>query len=417
MTYRDLHRAYIDRIRSLDPAIRAFAHFVPEDFGEEAGCERDADSEFPRGIPFGVKDVIDVRGMPTRAGSRSRAEIGPAGADAAVVQRLRDLGFVPFGKTTSTEFAFVDPAATRNPHNLDHTPGGSSSGSGAAVGAGLVPFALGTQTAGSLCRPAAYCGVAAIKPSMGRLATTGIVPLAVSFDTVGVIARHVADAAAIVGSCDPLVADDASLLPARRLGVLADCFHRNSSSEVGAFHEETIHAAIRGGASIQVLRLSVSFESVLADHRTVMLFEAYGDHGWLLQGHAAELCPRFREALCEGAEIDEQTARGAHERLRHARDVLWSSVSDVDALILQPVPDSAPKLDGTTGDQSYLTPWTVFGGPLVVVPGRRDHKGLPMASMIGTSPGRDALAAATGIWLEPHIDMLPPFVTPPGLLQ
>ena len=175
------HRDCLARLRRWEPVIDAWAHVAEASVAAGSGALLD--------VPFAVKDVIDVAGQPTRFGSLIFEAAAPAAADAPVVAALRRAGALPVGKTRTTEFAFIDPTVTRNPYDPRHSPGGSSSGSGAAVGARVVPFALGTQTAGSLCRPAAYCGAVSYKPGLGRFPLDGVAPLSRSFDAVGVIAQ------------------------------------------------------------------------------------------------------------------------------------------------------------------------------------------------------------------------------------
>ena len=196
------------RIDAIDPAVQAWRYVGRDSAREEAELlDREAKAGRFRGplhgIPVGIKDVIDVAGMTTLANSKSRANGAPASANAEIVAALRLAGAVILGKTHTTEFAFFDPSPARNPHNIAHTPGGSSSGSAAAVGAGAVPLAIGTQTVASVNRPAAYCGVAAFKPSTQSTCTHGITPLAPAFDTVGFFGATVADAVALYEAVAP----------------------------------------------------------------------------------------------------------------------------------------------------------------------------------------------------------------------
>lgn len=359
------------------------------------------------GMAIGVKDVIDVEGFRTRCGSDSLSEVAPADRDAVVVGDLRKAGVVPVGKTATTEFAFIDPCATRNPYQLSHSPGGSSSGSAAAVAAGLVPLALGTQTAGSLCRPAAYCGIAAIKPSFGLLPTTGLTGLAPTFDTIGVMARTVVLAAAALDAMTRLVGDMPDVAETR-IAVMPASRHHNSAPEVARFHATAIDSIRRIGGDVVEIEPPVAAAELIALHRTVMLHEAHALHGALL-ARSERLRPKFREALVEGARIDAADAARARAALADAAARSWDRFATVDALLLQPVPAPAPAGLGSTGDQSYQTPWTVLGGPLVVVPGELSPEGLPLAAMIAAAPGRDRIAIAIAAALQPLIDRLPPY--------
>lgn len=364
------------------------------------------------GLPVGVKDMLDVAGLPTSAGSRSRIHAKPAPADAEVVKRLRQAGAVPIGKTVTTEFAFIDPAATRNPYALTHSPGGSSSGSAAAVAAGMVPMALGTQTAGSLCRPAAYCGIAAIKPSYGLLPVAGLTPLSPSFDTIGVMARTVRQAnealAVMAGGHAGL---GRHLRPSGRIAILPRRFYATSSPDVAHFHDDVTMALRKLGFVVDTVDPGVDFAEIVMDHRVVMLFEAHALHGHLLTRCADRLRPLFRDALRIGKGISHGELGAAQARIEAARRQVWRALAGHDAIVLQPAPAAAPEGFRNTGDQSYQTPWTAFHGPLVTVPGRFNAQGLPLATMVGAAPGRDTTAIAIADILQGIVDSLPPAAT------
>ncbi len=373
------------------------------------------------GVPIGVKDVIDVAGLPTRAGSRTRngegGMQGPAVVDAEVVRRLRQAGAIVLGKTVTTEFAFTDPAATRNPHDLAHTPGGSSSGSGAAVAAGIVPLALGTQTAGSLCRPAAYCGVTAFKPTRGLVPLDGVVPCGLSFDTVGVIARSTHDAAAYLMPMlgDALLATPTALAEPRRplrFGLLPERYYA-STAEPQAL--EALHQAADGlssyGHVVAPFDPATDFGAVVRAHRTVMVADAYRAHGWLLDSSGPLLGPLFKAALQEGQTIGPDERGRALRHLEQTTSVVWRAATGFDALLLLPTTGAAPRGVGSTGSQEYLTPWTAFGGPLFVTPCALSEDHLPLAVMLATAPGRDAEVVAAALALQSTL----PELAPPSL--
>src|SRR5262245_18603468 len=194
-----LIEGYLDRIAAADPHVECWRQ-VDAQSALKIAQEREREAATGElrgalhGIPVAIKDIIDVEGLPTRANSRSRSNLGPANSDAEIVSALKAAGAVVLGKVHTTEFAFFDPSPARNPHDIRHTPGGSSSGSAAAVAAGMVPVAVGTQTVASVNRPAAYCGISAFKPSTRSLSTYGITPLGPSYDTPGVFGWSVADA-------------------------------------------------------------------------------------------------------------------------------------------------------------------------------------------------------------------------------
>ena len=361
------------------------------------------------GLSVGIKDIIDVVGLPTRNGSDACRDAPPAATDAPVVAALRNAGASIVGKTTTTEFAFTDPTACRNPHDLNRSPGGSSSGSGAAVAAGVVDIALGTQTAGSLCRPAAYCGVVGFKPSYGVLSTAGVTPLAPSFDSVGIIARSVALARTAFRAMAPA----AVAIP-----------HDNAkTAQVGcwtsdiASSSETLDA-LRGASnaiSDSVLSatsgdLNADVDRIVTAHRTVMNFEAAAAHGAMLEDERVDMLkPKFLTGLRTGAKISPKQAEEAAAFLSVAKQAFWRGLQGIDIILTLPVPEGAPLIDGTTGYQDWLTPWTVFGGPLVCLPWGLDTLGRPRSVMLAAHPGMDAQLLTMAAQLE---DRSPPFAHP-----
>ena len=225
------------------------------------------------GVPFGVKDVIDVAGLPTVAGFAPYAD-RPATSDAYIVARLRELGAIPLGKTHTTQFALADPAPTCNPFDLDYSPGGSSSGSGAAVGAHTIPFALGTQTGGSVLRPAAYCGAVGFKPTFNWISCAGVIPLSWSLDHLGLIARDVADMRLVF---DALTAPGPMPKPARpRIGLLRQ-FVDDADPEIATAVNRQVKWLSAAGAEIEEIALPVEVELLQAVHRVIMETEVAAD--------------------------------------------------------------------------------------------------------------------------------------------
>jgi Asp-tRNA(Asn)/Glu-tRNA(Gln) amidotransferase A subunit family amidase len=359
-------------------------------------------------ISMGVKDNIDVAGLPTRNGSDACRNAPPAPRDASVVAALRAAGAHIMGKTTSTEFAFTDPTACRNPHDLRRSPGGSSSGSGAAVAAGLVDMALGTQTAGSLCRPAAYCGVVGFKPSFGRLPVEGVTPLAPSFDTVGLIARSVAVAqrcftvtAGARASTQTKTATECVIqtaLPNTDVAPSPDMLH--------AFEEAAL-ALKQADNDLDRTPLPETC-AIVAHHQVIMNFEAARAHRALLSQPVVELLkPKFRKALELGAQTSTHHVDTAKAYLIEAKTAFWARFKAVDIILTLPVPDGAPLIDGTTGYQDWLTPWTVFGGPLITLPWGLDALGRPRSVMLAGHPGADETLLAVAAELEKQAPPMP----------
>lgn len=361
------------------------------------------------GLSVGIKDIIDVAGLPTRNGSDACSDALPAVQDAPVVAALRHAGASIIGKTTTTEFAFTDPTACRNPHDLNRSPGGSSSGSGAAVAAGVVDIALGTQTAGSLCRPAAYCGVVGFKPSYGVLSTVGVTPLAPSFDSVGIIARSVALTRAAFRSMAPAaVAIPYDNAKTAHIGCWTSHVVPNSDSL------DALCAASRAifdtGLSATPGDLNADVDGIVTAHRTVMNFEAAAAHGAMLDDERINLLkPKFLAGLRAGVNISPEQAEDAAAFLITAKQAFWRGLQGVHIIVTLPVPEGAPLLDGTTGYQDWLTPWTVFDGPLVCLPWGIDTLGRPRSVMLAAHPGMDTQLLAVAAQLE---DRSPPFARP-----
>ena len=349
-----------------------------------------------RAIPIGVKDVIDVDGLPTRAGSKARADAPPCQVDAVAVARLKVRGFVPVGKTVTTEFAYVDPADTVNPFDHRHTPGGSSSGSAAAVGGGIVPLALGTQTAGSVCRPAAFCGTFAFKPTTGRTPSEGLTPFAPSFDTIGVLGLRldwvIEASMAIIDEPMPTPHDSRM-----RVGVVSDAYYQSISPEAHEQLAMSARALQAHGHTVAALTLDVDFEHLRTAHRRVMQFEAHVAHGALLATRADMLAPAWRGALEAGARLTADEYRRDLQQLEAARNAVLRATDAVDVVLLPPAFGDAPEGLSTTGDAGLIIPWTYATTPLAVLPTSLSGQGLPLAVMLAGKPSEDRQAGSMSL--------------------
>jgi aspartyl-tRNA(Asn)/glutamyl-tRNA(Gln) amidotransferase subunit A len=343
------------------------------------------------GVPIAVKDVLDVAGLPTRAGSSTRAQIAPSTIDAHVVAQLCAAGAIVLGKAHTTEFAYFEgPPPTRNPHNLDCTPGGSSSGPAAVVAAGMVPLSLGTQTAGSVSRPAAYCGISAFKPSTLAWSSFGLVPFAPSFDTVGVFGYRVRDAVAAARVLmPPFLRRPAAPAQAPTIGVIEDPILTAASAAVA----DTLQRAAGdlAGASWRVERRPspVLFADVIGWHKTVIEYEVARAQPQLES--SAQVSAGLRAAIARGRAIDEADYVMACEALAAARERFWTALR-FDALLFPAAPDAAPA-GMKTGDPRFIIPFTALGGPIVSVPVGFGGSGLPLGLMLIGAPGSDAAIA------------------------
>ena len=387
----ELVEALLARIARLDPALRSF---VTVDADGARGAAKAADARPAtgalHGVPFAAKDIYDAAGLPTTAGYAPLAG-NVAKADSFSVARMKAAGAVLIGKTVTTQFASGDPSPTRNPWRADRTPGGSSSGSGAAVAARLVPIALGTQTGGSILRPAAYNGVVGLKPTYGRVSRQGIVPLSWTLDHAGPIARSVEDAALaleVLGGHDsrdprslpaePFRASAASVaLPRPRLGLLADFVDRAEAS-VRA-HVLDVAARLRdAGASVAELRLRSPLDLHLAVHRLTMQAEAAAVHaGWIARDRQ-HYSPRIRGEAMVGQLLPGWIYLQAQRLRRRLAAEAEHLAADVDLFLLPTASNVAPAPD-TTGDPSFQSPWSLIGWPSISLPSGRSADGLPFS--------------------------------------
>jgi Asp-tRNA(Asn)/Glu-tRNA(Gln) amidotransferase A subunit family amidase len=349
------------------------------------------------GVPVGVKDIIDVAGMPTTAGARPWAHRRPA-TDAPAVARLRAAGAIVLGKTATTEFAYRDPAPTRNPWNPAHTPGGSSAGSAAALGARMVPLALGTQTVGSVLRPAAYCGVVGLKASFGLVPTDGVAPLAWSLDHVGAFTRSVSDAALALG----VMAGRAfEVVPPRspRLALAVELLAR-CDPEVAANLREAADRFARAGASVVDAKLPASFVEIHGAGMAVLEAEAATAHEESFAIHGDEYGPELHALVERGLRQPAPVyVRGNRARLRFRDDVV-AVLADVDALLAPTAPAPAPAGLASTGDASHCAPWTYAGVPALTLPSGLAASGLPLAVQLVAGPGQEGRLLGVAQWCE-----------------
>jgi aspartyl-tRNA(Asn)/glutamyl-tRNA(Gln) amidotransferase subunit A len=414
----DILNTCLVRIDEREERVRAWV-FVDRDSAradaERATAElRSGHDRGPlHGIPIGIKDIIDVFDWPTACGSRRWAQ-SFARHDAPVVQRLRQAGAVLVGKTVTTQYASFDPPPTRNPWNRDRTPGGSSSGSAAAVASGMCLGALGSQTGGSITRPASFCGVAGCKPTYERVSKVGVLPLAHSMDHVGPIAYCVRDLAILLQTIagpepsDPhtvalevpdyaRIAEDPSRPP--RLGRLRGLFDDKAVPVVRALMDSLTKEFTSAGATVMDVAPPNAFSEVLARHRTVMGVEAAEYHAPRLRRHPEEYLPNIRSLLEEGLATTprEYCQCKAHQNLlTQAMEVCFDAV---DVLLTPGATGPAPSAD-TTGDPAFNSPWSYTGLPTISLPARRDADGMPMAIQLVGRRWAEAPLFAVAAWCE-----------------
>jgi Asp-tRNA(Asn)/Glu-tRNA(Gln) amidotransferase A subunit family amidase len=313
------------------------------------------------------------------------------------VAALRRAGGLVLGKTVTTELAFYAPGKTRNPHDTARTPGGSSSGSAAAVAARMVPAALGTQTAGSLIRPASYCGVVAMKPTHGLLPLDGVSPLAPSLDTLGLLVRSAADLPLLLSALGaPVVMPVA---PARvRIGLCRteawdDAFPASRAAVERA-------ARVLAGAGAEVVEVDEPFTGLSSAQRTVMAAEASRALGPLREAHRERLSPQILALLAEGDAVSPPTLAEARAAAEVGRNRLGALLERLDALLAPSAPGEAPEGLGSTGDPSQNRIWTLLGAPCIQLPAGRGPMGLPVGVQLVGSPGGDAALCAVAAFSE-----------------
>jgi Asp-tRNA(Asn)/Glu-tRNA(Gln) amidotransferase A subunit family amidase len=385
---QDAVRASHEAIGRTDDEICAFVHV---DVTARAAAEGPL-----RGIAVGVKDIIDTADMPTEMGSEIYAGWRPK-ADAPVVTALKRAGATPIGKTATTAFAHLDPARTRNPRNTGHTPGGSSSGSAAAVAAGMVPLALGTQTGGSIIRPASFCGTAAIKPSYRLLPSVGVKCFSWALDTVGLFAATVPDLAyalaAIAGRPELRIEGEAG---APRIGIVRQGFAGEPEPDSAAALSHAARQAERAGARVREIELPAIFAAAWRAHPPLQDFEAKQALAWEYATHRAQIPPKLRQHLDEAQPIDAAAYDKARSTAHRARGALDEVFGDIDVLLTFSAPGPAPETLAATGDARFNRLWTLMGVPCVNVPGFVNAAGLPVGVQVIAPFGRDreALAAA-----------------------
>ena len=403
----------LKRINAVEGEVQAF-RFIDRD-GARAQAERlQAEAAAGKwrgplhGVPVAIKDVIDVAGIPTRAGSRTREQIAPSASDATIVAQLRAAGAIILGKAHTTEFAYFDgPPPTRNPHDLARTPGGSSAGPAAAVAAGMVPLSVGTQTAGSVSRPAAYCGIAAFKPSTLSWPGFGIVPFSPSFDTAGVFGYRTDDATMAARALIPafLRADtQAADADAIAIGFVDDPILDMATAAVRQSISSTAQKLAAGGICAGRWRSPIEFAEIIAWHKTITEFELARAHGGLLKAAAGEVTPALLDAITRGRGIGDDAYHAALQALDAAGKKFWAAAADWDALIFPAAPDVAP-VGMKTGDPRFIIPFTALGGPIVSTPVGFDQN-LPLGVMLIARPGRDWALCQLAERVAPLIEIL-----------
>ncbi len=394
--------AALARIEETDAALGAWVT-VDADGALAQARSRDADVGAGRetgplhGVPIGVKDIIDVAGMPTTSGAAPFAHRFPT-RDATLVARLRAAGAVIVGKTVATQFAYKDPAPTTNPWSVEHTPGGSSSGSAAAVAARHVPAAIGTQTVGSILRPSAFCGVVGLKGAYGAVPLDGVVPLAPSLDHGGPITRSVLDAAIVEGVLLGRRIDVPRLDPPRL--AVSRLLLDQASPGLRAHIDTTVARLTDAGAHIVDVDLPPSLLALLDAGRVILEAEAAAVHEDWFRAHEAEYGPQIAGLVRAGMAREAAEVERAREVQAAFRDAVEPPLRDIDALLSPVAPGPAPLRAEGTGDFMLCAPWSFAGLPSIAIPTGLDDAGLPLAlQLTGAESRLDRLLGAAA-WCE-----------------
>jgi Asp-tRNA(Asn)/Glu-tRNA(Gln) amidotransferase A subunit family amidase len=416
-TVHDYISALSERIAAGEGAVRAWEWFEPARAMAEAE-ERAGGilKDLPLfGVPVGLKDIIATRGIPTRLGSRVFANQVPA-RSASLVRRMEALGGMVMGKTVTTEFAFRQPGKTRNPWNLAHTPGGSSSGSAAAVAAGFVPVAVGTQTLGSVIRPAAFCGVVGFKPSFGAISRDGVHPFSRTLDHVGVFARSVADAAwfgaclmgqderdeatSVRGAMRTLAVPLAPLGHAPRIAVVKTPKWSLASEAQAANFAEAVATLKDAGAVVREVPLPKAFDDAWNVVRDIMDFDAARSFVAIESRHRLQLSAVLVELLDRGKRITPEAHVKSLAKRDEYRRWLDGLFDGCDAIATIPAPGEAPEGLGNTGDATFCSLWTLTGLPAVTLPSGRGPRGLPLGMQLVGRYREDERALQVAAWCE-----------------
>lgn len=405
LTAMALLEATLGVIAEREPMVRAFA-WLDAERARQAASRSDAARRAGRpggplaGLTLGVKDVLDTADLPSQYGSPIWSGHRPR-ADAAAVALFRRAGAIVIGKTVTTEFATRHPGPTSNPANPAHTPGGSSSGSAAGAAAGFFHAGIGTQTAGSIIRPAAFCGAVGYKPSFGTLHRAGMKVMSESLDTIGVIARSVGDCALFVGAAAGRDLGAPETPPGRppRLAVTLGPAAAEATDAARTVLDRTVRAAASRGASVTEFVLPPACVDAFERHAVVMNAESAEALAWERDHAATLLSPGLRERMDWGAARSPAELDAGRASFAAARAAFADAIAPFDAVLTLPAPGEAPVGLGWTGDPAFNTLWTLLHVPCVTVPAGSGPLGLPLGVQVVAPIGQDTAALTWAEWL------------------
>lgn len=421
ITAVELVSAYVDQINTYDPKIEAWEHFDAEHALTQA---RDADALRKRGqqtgplqgIPIGIKDIFDTHDMPTEDGTEIHKGRTPA-EDAAAVELLRKSGAIIMGKTVTTEMAVLHPSRTKNPHNPEYSPGGSSSGSAAAVAANMVPLAIGTQTNGSVIRPASYCGVVGYKPTHGFISRHRVLLQSLHFDHVGVFARDIKDAAILAEQLiaydkrDPSMQvrmppkllstiEEGPLVEPKLIFVKTPAWDTQADNDVKEGFTEVVDFL---GNSVEELDLTHLLEEVPHWHKVIMEVDIAKNFNREYKQHKDKLSDNLRELIERGRKTLAIEYNHAVDHIAALNTAMDEIMVEYDAILTPATTGEAPKGFETTGDPIFCTPWSFCGMPAIALPLMQGSNDLPLGIQLTSSKGDDARLLRTADWLTKKV--------------
>jgi Asp-tRNA(Asn)/Glu-tRNA(Gln) amidotransferase A subunit family amidase len=399
LTAEALVAACLERIAARDGELAAWVHVATEAaLAQARALDRQPARGLLHGVPVGIKDIFDTADMPTEHNSPIYRGNRPR-ADAAAVALLRQAGCIILGKTATAEFANVHPAATRNPRNPAHTPGGSSSGSAAAVAERMVPLALGTQTGGSVIRPAAFCGVIGLKPSFGSINRAGVKPVSESLDTVGLFATTVEDAALALNLLSGRrIPDFAAKSAAPRIGFARTSRWKDADAATHAALEAAAARLASAGAKLSDAPLPAAAEALFEEQGKIMNFEAARALAWEHAQHREAISSVLLKRLDEGLTVSREQYDNARQTARDARRQFADLMRGFDLLLTPSARGEAPLGLTSTGDSVFNRVWTLLGVPCVTLPWGGGPQGLPLGIQLVAAIEQDTALLAHAQW-------------------
>jgi Asp-tRNA(Asn)/Glu-tRNA(Gln) amidotransferase A subunit family amidase len=402
LTSEQLVLACLERVDARDRALQAWVAVDRERVLAEArALDRMPRRSALHGVPVGIKDIIDTANYDTTYNSPIYVSHRPK-ADAACVSLLERAGCVILGKTVTTEFANIAPAHTRNPHDLERSPGGSSSGSAAAVADFMVPIALGTQTAGSTIRPASYCGAFAVKPTFGAISRVGVKPLAESLDTVGLFARNPGDLSALLQLLAGWPTQSiASHVP--RIGIFRTGYWHLLEPEAAAAFEGLVTQLASKDADVFDVKLPAAIDELSDDHAVIMGYESARALAWELGEYPDKISAALAQRLRAGWAVTRPAYDAILAKAGGAKAALMRVFEECDLLLTPSCAGEAPPF-GTTGDSKFNRAWTLLGNPCVNVPIGKSANGLPLGMQLIGPVGKDMELLAWAGWVNERLD-------------